>query len=41
MLLNDGREDVLNKYQKIFNTNKLVVDDNVIKLVKMLSSTYI
>ena len=41
MLLNDGREDILNKYQKIFNTNKLVVDDNVIKLVKMLSSTYI
>lgn len=41
MLLNDKRISVINNNPKIFNNQKLVIDEEVIKLIKKLSSTYI
>lgn len=41
MLLNDKRISIINNNPKIFNNQKLVIDDEVIKLIKKLSSTYI
>ena len=42
MLINDKRENILDKYKKIFNNNiNLKLDDDVIELIKKLSSNYI
>jgi len=42
MLINDKRENILDKYKKIFNSNiNLKLDDNAIELIKKLSSNYI
>ena len=42
MLINDKRANILEKYKKIFNNNiNLKLDDNVIELIKKLSSNYI
>ena len=41
MLLNDKRNKLLTKYEKTFNNQKLVIDDNVEELIRKLSSNYI
>jgi hypothetical protein len=41
MLLNDKRNKLLSKYNKTFNNQKLIIDDNVNELIKKLSSNYI
>jgi hypothetical protein len=42
MLINDKRHDILSKYKNVFNnTIKLKLDDDVIGLIKKLSSNYI
>tara|TARA_B100000795_G_scaffold270051_1_gene262237 strand:- start:16186 stop:19650 length:3465 start_codon:yes stop_codon:yes gene_type:complete len=41
MLLNDKRVKIINNNTKIFTNKKLVIDDEVIKLIKKLSSTYV
>jgi hypothetical protein len=41
MLLNDKRNKLLTKYEKTFNNQKLIIDDNVEELIRKLSSNYI
>ena len=41
MLINDKRTDILKDNSKIFNNIKLKIDENVMNLIKKLTSTYI